>query len=279
VVVACGFSRLLRGHPSAVVTPPVETGGWNFGKSAFADCGLGGRATSPTPHRDQPRAVCEASCGCSLRLQPPLRISADRAPRPTSRRPASRSLRGFSSLLLRLQPPVHIPADRLHTSRNPVLSYFRTFAPSHLRTFAPSHLRTFALSHFRTFALSHFRTFALSHFRTFALSHFHTSVPGRVRRRGAEPGCARRRARYRRAQRRRACYGQTAALRSPGPPGAHPSRPTTWFWDTSEYIATRSWQILASGRTISSKPHGLRARLLHPRVAATIRITKRGRSC
>jgi hypothetical protein len=21
--------------------PPVETGGWNFGKSAFADCGVG----------------------------------------------------------------------------------------------------------------------------------------------------------------------------------------------------------------------------------------------
>jgi len=61
--------------------PPVETGGWNFGKSAFADCGLGpgviSRSRCYLTHRrfqhgrshppradlapSQPRAVCEAS--------------------------------------------------------------------------------------------------------------------------------------------------------------------------------------------------------------------------
>jgi hypothetical protein len=161
--------------------------------------GCGHPARAPAP---QPRAVCEASrrccCGFSRRCEP----------RPTRRWLGvhKTSLAQFARLPVVVAAASAAFPDRCRPAPRPAL------APIQPRAVCEASRR-----------------------RCCGFSRRcdpGESVPGRVWRWGAKPGCARRRARYRRAQRRRACYGQTAALRSPGPPGAHPSRrPGKHLWD------------------------------------------------
>jgi hypothetical protein len=116
---------------SRPIRPPVETGGWKFGKSAFADSGAGTGAgggdrrrlktplghaplrTGPTP---QPRTVCEAPRCCCRGFHPPVESPLPAHPSPVE---LARIPRDYTPPPLPPVPPPWYPSLRLPTPVSP----------------------------------------------------------------------------------------------------------------------------------------------------------------